>query len=171
MWRGDVLAYRIKLAWSDNEILKTACYEAIQSTRPQTLAFGLADSPAGLASWNVEKFYFWSDCHGDVLSVFPIDTLIDNLMIYWVTETIGSSVRYYYEAKRWPCPFKPDDRVTVPTAVLVLPHDLVQVPREWAERFYNLQRYNVFTSGGHFPAWEVPELYSKDIQEFFGPLR
>ena len=97
--------------------------------------------------------------------------LIDNLMVYWATETIGSSVRYYFEARHWPRPFKPGDRVTVPTAILMLPHDLVLAPREWAERLYNVQRYNVLDSGGHFPAWEVPELYAKDLREFFQPFR
>ena len=149
--------------WSKEE----GAYSAIQSTKPQTLAFALADSPAGLASWIVEKFHSWSDCQGDVLSIFPLDALIDNLMIYWITATIGSSVRYYYEATHLRPPFKPTDFVKVPTAVLMFPSDLLTAPREWAERFYNVQRYNIAERGGHFPAWEVPELYANDLRDFF----
>src|SRR5581483_4987661 len=148
--------------WEQQE----GAYSAIQSTRPQTLAFGLADSPVGLASWITEKFYAWSDCHGDVLSVFPLEMLIDNLMIYWLTETIGSSVRYYYEATRWRRPFRPGDHVPVPTAVMMMPKDLVVAPREWAERFYNVRRYTLMDRGGHFPAWEAPDLYAGDLRSF-----
>ena len=149
--------------WEEEE----GAYSSIQSTRPQTLAFGLADSPVGLASWIIEKFYVWSDCRGDLLDVFPMEMLIDNLMVYWVTATIGSSVRLYYESKRWPRPFKVGDRVKPPSAVLVLPKDLALPPREWAERFYNVKRYNLAERGGHFPAWEVTDLYAKDLLEFF----
>ncbi len=141
-------------------------YQAIQSSRPQTLAFGLADSPAGLASWIVEKFRAWSDCGGDVLSVFPRDTLIDNLMVYWTTNTIGSSVRYYYEASRLRPPLAATDFVRAPTAMGIWPHDLAQAPRERAERLYNVRRYTVFPRGGHFPAWEAPELYAEDLRQF-----
>jgi microsomal epoxide hydrolase len=141
-------------------------YQALQCTRPQTLAFGLSDSPAGLASWICEKFYNWSDCHGDVLSVFPMDMLIDNLMVYWVTDTIGSSVRYYYEARHFRPPLRPGDHVSVPTGVIVFPKDLERPPRRWIERFYNLCSYSVADKGGHFPGWEVPGLYALDLRVF-----
>jgi pimeloyl-ACP methyl ester carboxylesterase len=141
-------------------------YQAIQSSRPQTLAFGLADSPAGLASWIVEKFRAWSDCGGEVTSVFPLETLIDNLMVYWTTNTIGSSVRYYYEGSRLRPALKADDFVHVPTAVAMWPHDIALAPRELAERLYNVQRYTVFPRGGHFPAWETPDLYAGDLRQF-----
>ena len=153
--------------WRDRE----GAYSAQQRTRPQTLAFGLADSPAGLASWIVEKFYNWSDCHGDVLSVFSLDELIDNLMVYWLTETIGSSVRYYYESQRRPPLFQPGDRVTPAAAILTLPKELGQPPREWAERLLNVQRYTALDRGGHFPGWEVPDLYAADLQAFFRSCR
>ncbi|MGI8771555.1 MAG: epoxide hydrolase family protein [Acidobacteriaceae bacterium] len=153
--------YRARSRQWDTE---EGAYQALQSTRPQTLAFSLADSPVGLASWIIEKFYNWSDCRGDLLGVFPMDTLIDNLMVYWSTNTIGSSVRYYYESRHFRPPLKPGDRVAVPTGVMVLPKDLAQPPREWAERFYNVQRYSVLDRGGHFPAWEVPELYATDLR-------
>ncbi|TIM61138.1 MAG: alpha/beta hydrolase, partial [Mesorhizobium sp.] len=140
-------------------------YQAIQSSRPQTLAFGLADSPVGLASWIVEKFRAWTDCDGDVFSVWPLEDLADTLTIYWMTNTIGSSVRYYYDAARLRPPLRADDFVHVPTAVAMWPHDLALAPRERAERLYNVQRYTVFPRGGHFPAWETPELYADDLRK------
>jgi microsomal epoxide hydrolase len=140
-------------------------YQAIQSSRPQTLAFGLADSPAGLASWIVEKFRAWSDCGGQVTSVFTLETLIDNLMVYWTTNTIGSSVRYYYEGSRLRPPLQADDFVTASTAVAMWPHDIATAPRELAERLYNVRRYTVFARGGHFPAWEAPDLYADDVRQ------
>ena len=159
----DELAYAARAAvWTRDE----GGYQAIQSSRPQTLAFGLADSPAGLASWIVEKFRAWSDCGGDVLSVFPMETLVDNLMIYWMTNTIGSSVRYYYEASRLRPPLEPDDFVSAPTAVAMWPRDIALAPRELAERLYNVRRYTVFPQGGHFPGWEAPDLYADDLRQF-----
>jgi pimeloyl-ACP methyl ester carboxylesterase len=164
---ADEIAYEARSkVWVRDE----GGYQAIQSSRPQTLAFGLADSPAGLASWIVEKFRAWSDCGGDVLSVFPLETLIDNLMIYWTTNTIGSSVRYYYEGTRLRPPLTADDFVHVPTAVAMWPYDIALAPRELAERLYNVQRYTVFPRGGHFPAWEAPELYGRDLREFAGSV-
>ncbi|MGH6986475.1 MAG: epoxide hydrolase family protein [Terriglobia bacterium] len=141
-------------------------YQAIQSSRPQTLAFALADSPVGLASWVVEKFRAWSDCGGEVTSAFPLEMLIDNLMVYWMTNTIGSSIRYYYEAARLRPPLRADDFVRAPTAVAMWPHDIALAPRELAERLYNVQRYTVFARGGHFPAWETPDLYAEDLGQF-----
>ena len=155
------VAYASRAAtWSRDE----GGYQAIQSSKPQTLAFGLADSPVGLASWIVEKFYGWTDCGGDLLSVWPMETLIDNLMIYWITNSIGSSVRYYYEGSRLRPPLKPDDYVRAPTAIAMWPHDLALAPRELAERLYNVRRYTLMLKGGHFPAWEAPELYADDLR-------
>ncbi len=147
-------------AWSKDE----GGYQAIQSSKPQTLAFGLADSPVGLASWIVEKFHGWTDCGGDLCSVWPMETLIDNLMIYWATNTIGSSVRYYHEATRLRPPLSADDYVRAPTAVAMWPHDLALAPRELAERLYNVRRYTVMPKAGHFPAWEAPDLYADDLR-------
>ncbi len=146
--------------WSKDE----GGYQAIQSSKPQTLAFGLADSPVGLASWIVEKFHGWTDCCGDLLSVWPMETLIDNLMIYWATNTIGSSVRYYHEGTRLRPPLAADDYVRAPTAVAMWPHDLALAPRELAERLYNVRRYTVMPEAGHFPAWEAPDLYADDLR-------
>lgn len=146
-------------------------YQVLQSTRPQTLAFGLADSPVGLASWIIEKIRGWTDCQGDVLSVWPMETLIDNLMIYWSTQTIGSSVRFYHEAANRRPPLLADDFVEAPTSVAMWCHDLVSAPREVAARLYNVERYTLFARGGHFPAWEVPELYAEDIRLLARVLR
>lgn len=147
--------------WSRDE----GGYQAIQSSRPQTLAFGLADSPVGLASWIVEKFRSWTDCGGDILSVWPLEVLADNLTIYWMTNTIGSSLRYYSDAVRLRPPLRADDFVHAPTAVAMWPHDLALAPRERAERMYNVRSYTVFAHGGHFPAWEAPELYADDLRK------
>jgi pimeloyl-ACP methyl ester carboxylesterase len=146
--------------WSRDE----GGYQAIQSSKPQTLAFGLADSPVGLASWIVEKFHGWTDCGGDLSSVWPMETLIDNLMIYWATNTIGSSVRYYHEGTRLRPPLTAGDYVRAPTVVAMWPHDLALAPRELAERLYNVHRYTVMSKGGHFPAWEAPDLYADDLR-------
>lgn len=145
-------------------------YQALQSSKPQTLAFALADSPVGLASWVLEKFRGWSDCGGDPTRVFPLRTLADNLTIYWMTNTIGSSVRYYYDAARLRPSLRSDDYVRVPTAVGMWPKDLAVAPRELAERLYNVQRYTLFPRGGHFPAWEEPGLYASDLRDFAASL-
>lgn len=141
-------------------------YEHVHYTKPQTLAFALADTPVGLASWIVEKFYVWSDHDGDLLQTFPLDMLIDNLMVYWATGTIGSSMRYYYDDVHFRSPLRPGDHVGVPTAVCVWPKDLVRAPREWAERLYNVQQYSLQARGGHFPGWEAPDAYAHDLRLF-----
>ncbi len=113
----------------------------------------------------MEKFRSWSDCDGDVFSVFPPEALIDNLMIYWNTNTIGSSVRYYFEATHLRPKIQAGDYVRAPTAVAVWPKDIALAPPELAARLYNVQRYTVFPKGGHFPAWEQPALYADDLRQ------
>ena len=155
--------------YKDNSVrweAEEGAYEHVHYTKPQTLAFALADSPGGLASWIVEKFYFWSNHGDDVLETFPPDMLIDNLMIYWATETIGSSMRLYYDHRHFRAPFKTSDHISVPTAVCMWPKDLVYAPREWAERFYNVRQYSTQRRGGHFPAWEEPDTYARDLRLF-----
>jgi pimeloyl-ACP methyl ester carboxylesterase len=144
-------------------------YRQIQSTKPQTLGYGLNDSPAGLAAWIVEKFRTWSDCGGDVESVYTKDELLTNIMIYWVTATITSSTRLYYEtraSKR----FRPE-RVRVPTGCALFPKELYCPPRAWVERVYNVQRWAPQRRGGHFAAMEQPEALVTDIREFFRNVR
>ncbi|MGO9934463.1 MAG: epoxide hydrolase family protein [Steroidobacteraceae bacterium] len=156
-------AYKVRCAqWEREE----GAYEHLHHTRPQTVALALADTPVGLASWIVEKFYFWSDHGDDLLQTFPPDMLIDNLMIYWASETIGSSMRYYYDHSHFRPPLRTSDRVSVPTAICMWPKDLVIAPREWCERFYNVQQYSMQTHGGHFPGWEATEAYAHDVRLF-----
>lgn len=146
-------------------------YSAMQTTKPQTLANALNDSPAGLLSWIVEKRRTWSDCGGDVERAFTREQLLTNVMLYWVTETAGSSCRLYYEAQH-AGQFPPDDvRVRVPTGVAVFPREMVRVPRAWAEKVYAVERWTVMPRGGHFAAMEEPELFVEDVRAFFRPLR
>jgi pimeloyl-ACP methyl ester carboxylesterase len=145
-------------------------YWHLQATRPQTAAYGLSDSPAGLASWIVEKYRAWSDCDGDVERAFTKDELLTNITIYWVTETIGSSLRPYWDSRNDPDP-RPWTAITVPCAIAIFPKDLGRPPREFAERSYNVKRWTEMPRGGHFAALEQPELLASDIREFFRDLR
>lgn len=148
-------------------------YYAEQSSKPQTLAFGLNDSPVGLAAWLVEKRRAWSDCDGEVEQRFSKDELCTNLMLYWATQSIGSSARYYYEADH--APWQPShDRTPVveaPTGIAIFPKDVILMPRRWAERHYDLRRWTVMPAGGHFAPMEEPERLVEDIRAFFRPLR
>jgi len=146
-------------------------YGHIQGTKPQTLGYGLTDSPAGLCAWIVEKFRTWSDCDGDVESKYSKDELLNTVMIYWVTQTINSSTRLYYENQRTPWNLGKADQIQVPCAVASFPKDLSHPPREWAERSYNVQRWTQMPSGGHFAALEEPQLLVEDIRAFFRTLR
>lgn len=143
-------------------------FNMIQSTKPQTLGYGLNDSPVGLASWILEKFYAWSDTKGNIENSFSKDEILTNIMIYWVTATINTSIRRYAEDARemfgeyGP---KPVPKTNVPTAVSIFPADS-DTPREWAERRVNLVRFNKMPAGGRFAALEQPEAYSKEIQAF-----
>ena len=146
-------------------------YGHIQGTKPQTLSYGLNDSPAGLAAWIVEKFRTWSDCGGDVESVYTKDELLTNITIYWATQTISSSVRIYYESQRSAPRQNKEDKVQVPSAIAIFPKDLSHPPREWAERSYNVQRWTEMPRGGHFAALEEPEMLVDDLRSFFRDLR
>jgi pimeloyl-ACP methyl ester carboxylesterase len=148
-------------------------YKAIQSTKPQTLAYSLNDSPVGLAAWIIDKWRSWSDCHGDIETRFSRDFLLTNLTIYWVTKTISTSIRDYYDNRWSPARIGRDDFVGAPTAVALFANQFVDdgiPPREWAERLYNIQRWMPMNSGGHFAAVEEPELLARDISGFFTSL-
>ncbi len=142
-------------------------YSHIQSTKPQTLAYGLNDSPAGLAAWIVEKYRSWSDCDGDVERRFTKDEMLTNISLYWFTQTIGSSVRYYYEGRSNAASFAGLAPMIVPSSIAVFPKELPMPPREYAARFYNISRWTGFPRGGHFAAMEEPELLAEDIRTFF----
>jgi pimeloyl-ACP methyl ester carboxylesterase len=146
-------------------------YGHIQRTKPQTLAFSLNDSPAGLAAWIVEKFRAWSDCDGDVERRFSKDELLTNITIYWATQTIHSSTRLYYESSKRPLQFGPDERIPAPCGVAFFPKEVPAPPREWAERVYDVRRWTEMPRGGHFAAMEEPALLAEDIRAFFRPLR
>lgn len=148
-----------------------SAYAAIQSSKPQTLAYGLNDSPVGLAAWLVEKFRAWSDCDGDVEKRFSKDELLTNIMIYWATETINSANRFYYESAHDFTPPKSTGKNDVKTAVAIFPKDILPSPRSWAERWFNLQHWTAMPRGGHFAAEEEPELLAADIRTFLHALR
>lgn len=166
------------IAESEKWQQKEGAYAMIQATKPQSLAYGLNDSPVGLAAWIVEKFRSWSDCNGDLETRFTKDELLTNITLYWATETINSSFRLYYDVanagaltwivemiKKWAGSSK------VPTGFASFPGDLLPPPRQWAERFFNLQHWTQMPRGGHFAAMEEPELLVEDLRTFFRPLR
>jgi pimeloyl-ACP methyl ester carboxylesterase len=166
------------LAGNQQFLTTEGAYAAIQGTRPQTLADGLNDSPVGLCAWLVDKFQRWSDCHGDVESRFTKDELLTNVMIYWATETIGSSFLPYFDlthagALRWMIEKAKEwtGSSSVPAGFALFPKDLSHPPEEWARRFYNVQRWSPMPRGGHFAALEEPELLADELRAFFRPLR
>ena len=146
-------------------------YIMIQSTKPQTLAYGLNDSPVGLATWIVEKFRAWSDCDGDIEQRFSKDELLNNIMIYWVTETISSSARLYYEDSHAAPQLKQGKYIEVPAGVATFPKDLTLPPRELGERFLRVERWTEMPRGGHFAAQEEPKLLVEDMSAFFHDLK
>jgi pimeloyl-ACP methyl ester carboxylesterase len=161
-------------------------YQEIQSTKPQTLGQGLSDSPVGLASWIIEKWYGWADHDGDLEKVFTKDELLTNIMIYWVTNSGTSSSRIYYESRHMlgglaPTPFpRPEARVNAPTGCGSFPlqYDRRGSPvdtssaeaRKAAEARYNVVHFTTMPHGGHFPAFEQPTLWVGDIRAFFAGL-
>jgi microsomal epoxide hydrolase len=146
-------------------------YQSIQGTRPQTLAFGLTDSPAGLAAWIVEKFRAWSDCAGDVESAFTRDRLLANISLYWFTGAIGSSFWPYYARMHGPRPIPEGQTIDVPTGYAQFPREIIRPPRSLAARTYSdIRRWSVMPRGGHFAALEQPEALANEVREFFRPL-
>ena len=146
-------------------------YQRIQGTKPQTLGYGLNDSPAGLAAWIVEKFRTWSDCGGDIERRFTKDELLTNIMIYWATQTITSSTRLYCEtfrSRRFPLT---EGRIEIPTGCAIFPGEIGRPPRKWAEVGLSITRWTEMPSGGHFAALEEPELFVDDVRAFFLEVR
>lgn len=163
---------------SEKWIQKEGAYALIQSTKPQSLAAGLSDSPAGLAAWMVEKYRAWSDSEGNIESRFTKDEILTHIMIYWATNSIGTSFLPYYDysnagpmtwvkegIKNWIGSSK------VPAAFALFPKDISHPPREWAERFFNVQRWSAMPRGGHFAAMEEPQLLADDIRAWFRTFR
>ena len=155
-------------AWLNDE----TGYQWIQGTRPQTLAFALTDSPAGLAAWIVEKFRAWSDCGGDVESVFTKDQLLANISLYWFTGAVGSSFWPYYARMHGPWPVPEGATIAVPTGYSGFPREILRPPRSLAERTYaDIRRWSVMARGGHFAALEQPDALAQEVRAFFRPLR
>jgi pimeloyl-ACP methyl ester carboxylesterase len=139
-------------------------------TKPQTAAFGLTDSPAGLAAWIVEKLRAWSDCGGEVERRFTKDEILTNVTLYWLTGTIGSSMRMYRANAAIP-PAQLGRRVEVPSGFSLFAGDIVRPPRAWLERTANVVRVTEPACGGHFAPFEEPELYAEELRAFFRPYR
>jgi pimeloyl-ACP methyl ester carboxylesterase len=159
------------LAASTAFFVEEAGYLQIQGTRPQTLAYGLNDSPAGLAGWLVEKFRAWSDCNGDLESAISRDDILADVTLYWVTGTANSASRIYLEAMR-AGQFQPiTERIEVPTGAAIFPKETVKSPRPWAEAAWNIKRWTAMPKGGHFAALEVPDLLVADVRAFYRDLR
>lgn len=158
-----------------HERAEDVSYSRMQATKPQTIAYGLTDSPAGLAAWIVDLFRAFSDCGGEVESRFTREQLLTNLTIYWVTATIGSSMRGYYDFEHFDTPPPLGARVQVPSGFAVFTDsyrpDSARPPRELADHFFNITRWTRMPRGGHFAALEEPQLLAEEIREFFRPLR
>ncbi len=147
-------------------------YQWIQGTRPQTLAFALTDSPAGLAAWIIEKFRAWSDCHGDLESVFTKDQLLANISFYWFTGAIGSSFWPYYARMHGPWPIPDGATIDVPMGYAEFPREILRPPRSLAERsFTDIRRWSAMPRGGHFAAMEQPDALAQELRAFFRSLR
>jgi pimeloyl-ACP methyl ester carboxylesterase len=158
--------------------MKEGAYALIQGRKPQTLADGLNDSPIGLAAWITEKFQRWSDCDGDLDSVYSRDEMLTNVMIYWVTASIGTAFAPYADVlnagpPRWIAEAVKQKLGShdVPAGFALFPKDLSHPPRAWAERFFNVQRWSEMPRGGHFAAMEQPQALAEDLRAFFRPLR
>jgi pimeloyl-ACP methyl ester carboxylesterase len=146
-------------------------YAHMHTTKPQTVAASLNDSPMGLAAWIGEKFRAWSDCDGDVERVFSKDELLTNISLYWHTQSIGSSMQMYWENRLQPMRFANGQRVAPPVGFAHFPKELSHPPRSWLERTFDVTQWTGMPSGGHFAAIEKPGLLAAEIRRFFRPLR
>jgi len=144
-----------------------AGYSKQQSTRPQTLGYGLADSPVGQLAWIVEKFWAWTDCDGHPENVLSRDEMLDDVMMYWLTNSAASSARLYWESFGT----LGGGKVEVPTGVACFPKEIMKAPRSWCEARYNITHWTDMPRGGHFAAFEQPELFVEDVRAFFNTLR
>jgi pimeloyl-ACP methyl ester carboxylesterase len=167
--RAEVAYLEQRSAWDAVE----RGYSSIQSTRPQTVGYALNDSPAGLAAWILEKWRAWADTGGDLERRFTRDFLLTIVTLYWVTGTITTSMRDYFDNRWHGQALGPGTFVRVPTAIATFPHEFAfegDPPPEWAERLYDVRRFTRMARGGHFAASEEPELLARDIAAFFAAL-
>ncbi len=162
-------AYADEIAtWANEEM----GYVHIQGTRPQTLAYGLTDSPAGLAAWISEKFHSWTDHDGDFETVINRDQMLANISLYWFTGAIGSSFWPYYDRMHGPWPIPDGKTVDVPTGYAAFPKEIRRPPRSIAEKVYtDIRQWTIMETGGHFAALEQPEVLAADVAKFFRSLR
>jgi pimeloyl-ACP methyl ester carboxylesterase len=143
-------------------------YSKQQSTRPQTLGYGLSDSPVGQMAWILEKFWAWTDCDGHPENVLTRDELLDNVMLYWLTASAASSARLYWESFRK----FPTDPVTIPAGCSIFPKEIIRSSRRWAQkRYQNLVYFNELAKGGHFAAFEQPETFVREVRACFQQIR
>ena len=157
----------IKFQKGSDEWYRTeGAYAHQHRTKPLTLALGLNDSPVGLCAWIVEKFYGWSDCNGNIETIFTKDELLANVSLYWFTETIHSSIRLYNENSQVPLHFKKNDFINIPVGIARFHKEEPFPPRKFIERGYNIQHWTDIPKGGHFAAMEQPSLLANDIKEF-----
>jgi microsomal epoxide hydrolase len=151
---------------------REGAYHLIQETKPDALTLAQTDSPAGLCAWIVEKFRTWSDCGGDLESVYTKDRLLTNIMFYWAPASVASAARLYYESYHDPAAHwgAPDPHIKAPTAVAFFPRDPFNRPEGWVRRHFNVVRWREMPAGGHFAAMEKPALLLGDIREAFGGM-
>jgi pimeloyl-ACP methyl ester carboxylesterase len=159
------------LAAAGEFMQKGSAYQEIQGKNPQTLGYGLTDSPAGLAGWITEKFWAWTDNDGNVEDAITRDQLLTNITVYWVTKTINSSIRLYCESQRTGRFGTMGEKVAVPTAGAVFPREILRIPRAYAAETFNLVRFTRFDRGGHFAALEEPDLLIEDVRTFFREVK
>ena len=147
-------------------------YQWIQGTRPQTLAYGLTDSPVGLAAWLVEKFQRWTDCDGNPENALTRDEMLTDIMVYWVTGAIGSTFWPYYARMHGPWPIPEGKTVDVPMGYVEFPREILRPPRSVAQRLYtDIRRWTKAPKGGHFAALEQPQFLAQEVREFYRPSR
>jgi epoxide hydrolase len=143
-------------------------YSKQQATRPQTVGYGLVDSPVGQMAWIMEKFWAWTDCDGHPENALSRDEMLDNIMLYWVTRSGASSARLYWESFG---KMRSKDKVEVPTGVAAFPKEIMPVPLSWCEAYYNITHWTTIERGGHFAAFEQPAAFVADIRKFFATIR
>ncbi|WP_085677410.1 MULTISPECIES: epoxide hydrolase family protein [unclassified Pseudomonas] len=153
---------------------RNAAYGAMMVTRPQTIGYSLADSPAGTAAWMYEKFAAWTDSDGHPERVLSRDEMLDDITLYWLTDSGASSSRFYWENNNnnFSAAAQKTQDIKVPVAITVFPREIYQAPQSWAQRAYpSLAYYRQVDKGGHFAAWEQPQLFSEELRQAFRPLR
>ena len=153
--------------WNERE----GAYASLHSTKPLSLAYGLNDSPIGLCGWIIEKFNAWSDNNGDIENSFTKQELLANVTLYWLTQTIHSSIRMYHEISNSRLKFEKDDFVKTPVGFAKFPKEIPTPPRDYIEKGFNVVHWTEMPKGGHFPALEQPKLLADDMIRFFEKLK